>query len=314
MPSPTTCSYAPAGEFIKDHTLLFHDGWWHLYSISGTDGYYHGYNGNEETISWSISRDLVNWEMRGHVLHASQRAGAFDQHEVWAPYCIRANDKFYLFYAGIVHPHRPLSYERPGPNHGWIYEGHRETIGVAVSSDLTDWVKMSDVKLGTGIPGRDPHVVWDDRESMWLLYSTGPCRSDGLSQAYVARSPDLLQWEFMGCCALMPDIEQSKGGNSESMTVMRHPVDREWILMANWQYVRSHDPHTFLRGDVRTYEDVTGAHAVQIGVAGELIVWEGTWYRSGFFGGNHSYRLGFSEIEWQKGGAFQVVTPSCLAM
>jgi hypothetical protein len=55
-------------------------------------------------------------------------------------------------------------------------------------------------------------------------------------------------------------------------------------------------------------------HAVQIGVAGEMIEWEGKWYRSGFFGGNRSYRLGFSEIEWQKGGAFRVVTPSRLAM
>jgi hypothetical protein len=30
MTSPTECSSAPPGEYIKDHTLLFHDGWWHL--------------------------------------------------------------------------------------------------------------------------------------------------------------------------------------------------------------------------------------------------------------------------------------------
>jgi len=28
MTSPAACSYAPPGEHIKDHTLLFHDGWW----------------------------------------------------------------------------------------------------------------------------------------------------------------------------------------------------------------------------------------------------------------------------------------------
>ena len=36
--SPVQCDYAPPGEYIKDHTLVFHDGWWHLYSISGTAG------------------------------------------------------------------------------------------------------------------------------------------------------------------------------------------------------------------------------------------------------------------------------------
>lgn len=87
MKSPILCNYSPPGEYIKDHTLVFSEGWWHLFSISGLTGYSHLYNGNEETASWSISRDLVDWEFRGHVLHASLRNGEFDQHEIWAPYC-----------------------------------------------------------------------------------------------------------------------------------------------------------------------------------------------------------------------------------
>jgi hypothetical protein len=51
MVDPTQCRYAPPGEYIKDHTLFFHEGWWHLYSISGIEGYYHAFTGNEETIS-----------------------------------------------------------------------------------------------------------------------------------------------------------------------------------------------------------------------------------------------------------------------
>ena len=90
MPDPTQCSYAPPGEYMKDHSFVYHDGWWHLFNISGTAGYYHGYNGNEETVAWSISRDLVEWEFRGHVLHASQWPGFFDQHEIWAPFCMKA--------------------------------------------------------------------------------------------------------------------------------------------------------------------------------------------------------------------------------
>ena len=310
MISPIECSYAPPGEFIKDHTLLFHDGWWHLFSISGIEGYYHACNGNEETFSWSISRDLVNWEMRGHILHAAQRPGAFDQHEVWAPFVVKANDRFYLFYTGVVHPHRPMTYEKPGKGHRWIYEGHRETIGVAVSTDLTDWTKVSDFSRGVGIPGRDPHVVWDDKEKLWLMFATGPRTNDGLNHAFVARSTDLLDWRLEGTCALIPELPDCHGGNSESMTVMRHPGDGAWILMANWQYVRSDDPHTFLTGTVLPYENLRGPHRVNIGLAGELIEWQGKWYRSGFFGPPNANRLGFTEIEWVNGGAFRVVTPS----
>ena len=50
---------------MKDHTFVYHDGWWHLYSISGTAGYCHAFTGNEETFSWSVSKDLVDWEFLG---------------------------------------------------------------------------------------------------------------------------------------------------------------------------------------------------------------------------------------------------------
>ena len=129
MPDPTQCDYAPPGEYMKDHSFVYHDGWWHLFNISGTAGYYHGYNGNEETIAWSISRDLVAWEFRGHVLHASQWPGYFDQHEIWAPFCMKAPDGFYMFYTGIVHPTRPMEYRKLGHGHPWVHAGHRETPG-----------------------------------------------------------------------------------------------------------------------------------------------------------------------------------------
>lgn len=313
--NPTNCAYAPPGEYIKDHSLLFQDGWWHLFSISGIEGYYHAFTGNEETISWSISRDLVNWEMRGHVLHASQREGAFDQHEVWAPFCIKDKNDFYIFYTGVVHPHRPLSYEKPQKGHQWIYEGHRETLGVAVSKDLTSWVKKSDPIHGIRIPGRDPHVVWDDTENMWLLYATGPGTCDGLHQAFLARSKDLLEWQFEGTCALFPSLADHRNGNNESLCVMRHPLDQDWIMMANWQYVKSQDAHSFLSSEVQPYECVSASKKINIGLAGEIISWQGKWFRSGYFGGNNNAtKLGFTEIEWIPGGAFSVTTPSIITI
>lgn len=312
MISPIQCCYAPKGEYIKDHTLLYHDGWWHLYAISGTEGYYHGYNGNEETVSWSISKDLVNWEMRGHVLHASQRKGAFDQHEIWAPFCLKTEEKFYQFYTGIIHPHRPLYYDKPQSDSLWVYEGHKETIGIAVSDDLTDWVKISDIERGAGIPGRDPHVVWDDKEKRWLLYSTGMCNRNQVGQVFVSESKDLCHWHFGGTCALFPSYNE-EGGQHESVTVMRHPKNEKWIIMANFQFNMTDDPLTFLDTPSRIYSCLAGNNPINMGVAGEMIEWQGKWYRSGFTGAQYATKLCFTEIEWDPNGAFDVVTPSAWA-
>jgi len=324
---PTMCAYAPPGEYIKDHTLIFQDGWWHLFSISGTQGYYHGYNGNEETFSWSISQDLVNWEFRGHVMHPSQRPGTFDQHEVWAPFCLQANGRFYMFYTGIIHPHRPMEYRRLGFRHPWVVEGHRETQGLAVSEDLTDWVKVCDPEKGLGIPGRDSNVVYDHVPGRWLLFSTGQgqkINGQFMDEVYVSRSTDLLNWTFIGTCALFPKLDVSRNygytieswkglknwaGTTESMSVMRHPLTGQWIMMGNWQYVTSDDPENFRDSEVRYYNNVFDDKIIDMGYACEMINYNGRWYRSGVFGDPDYWKLGFTAIQWDKEGAFTVIKP-----
>ncbi len=324
MTRPVDCQYSPPGEYIKDHCFVYHDGWWHLFSISGTRGYYHGYNGNEETISWSISRDLVHWEMRGHVLHASQWEGAFDQHEVWAPFCLKANGRFYFFYTGVIHPSRPMEYRKLGHDHPWVHKGHRETQGLAVSEDMTNWVKAADFHKGLGIPGRDSHVVRDEENNRWLLYSTGPD-----NQAYVSHSGDLLHWELIGICAKFPRIpsgdlygettsdmigrDMSWAQLSESLTVMKHPLNGKWIMLGNWQYILSDDPLNFPEREARRYNLNYNGKITDIGYAGEMLQHEGKWYRSGVFGKRDYWKLGFTEIRWVPDGAFEIVTPSVLA-
>jgi len=314
MTNPTDCSYAPTGEYIKDHTLVFNDGWWHLFSISGTAGYYHGYNGNEETISWSISRDLVNWEMRGHVLHASQWPEAFDRDEVWAPFCLKADNRFYLFYTGIIHPTRPMEYRKLGHDHPWVWQGHSEIQGLAISEDLTRWTKVADFKKGLGIPGRDSHVVRDEANNRWLLYSTGGGK---LNDAYVSTSTDLMHWNFIGTCAQFPDLfdddNRRIGGQNESLTVMKHPLTGKWIMMANVQYVVSDDPTNFRDSKVVTYFTPHTSTPSAIGTVGETIEWQGKWYRSGMYGKRDYWKLGFTEIKWAEAGAFEVLTPSVMA-
>lgn len=321
-PDPTTCTYAPPGEYVKDHTFVYHDGWYHLFSISGTEGYYHGYNGNEETLSWSISKDLVHWEFRGHILHATQRANAFDQHEIWAPYCIKGDDGFYLFYTGIVHPHRPMEYRKLGHAHPWNHIGHKETQGLAFSKDMTDWCKIADFGEGLKIPGRDSHVVRDDANGRWLLYST-----IGITQAHVAESSDLVHWRPIGICAEFPTGYSETDGHgattsdfgaklyntAESLTVMKHPLNGRWLMLANWHYLISDNPLDFNGTEARTYDRAWNGTRVDLGFASETICFQGRWFRSGVFGKTDHWKLGFTEIEWTPESAFKVARKSVLA-
>ena len=326
--NPSVCDYAPPGEYIKDHTFVFHDGWWHLFSISGTQGYYHGYNGNEESFSWSISKNLVDWEFRGHVMHPSLRKGEFDQHEVWAPFCLKANDKFYMFYTGIIHPNRPMEYRRLGHKHPWNSKGHKETQGLAVSEDLTDWVKVADPIKGLGVRGRDSNIIWDDRKNRWLLYSTGGgevVNGTHFHNVLVSQSNDLINWEYLGSCALFPRLDSTLdygytveswdnfknwAGTTESMFAMKHPLTGKWILMGNWQYVVSDDPADFKNSEVRLYDNTFNGRTVDLGFACEIVHFDNKWYRSGVFGDPDFWRLGFTEIAWDENGAFTIVRPS----
>jgi hypothetical protein len=322
MSNPVECAYAPPGEYLKDHSLVLHDGWWHLFNISGTAGYYHGYTGNEETVAWSVSRDLVHWEFRGHVLHASQWTGFFDQHEVWAPFCLKTDTGFLLFYTGVVHPMRPMEYRRLGHLHPWVAQGHRETQGIAASRDLTEWVKISDPARGAEVPGRDAHVVHDDARGRWLLYST-----IGSHAVNVCESTDLLHWLSRGPCAELPELTTTDAGvgattrafigfsalnTAESVTVMRRPTDGRWLLLANWHCMESDDPMDFTRDPPRRYDSTFNGDPVDMGYACEIVNHEGRWYRSGVFGPSDQWKLGFTEIEWGGDTAFRVRKPSVL--
>jgi hypothetical protein len=324
--SPTNCQYAPPGEYVKDHTFVHHDGWWHFYSISGTAGYAWAYTGCEETVSWSISRDLVNWEFRGHVLHASQRKNTFDQDMIWAPFCLEARRRFYMYYAGRVQPIRPMQYPKMGSYAKMVSEGSHSTIGLAVSEDLTRWEKVSDPVNGMGIPGRDPHVVRDELNDRWLLYSTG-VQVTGLSGAYVSESRNLEDWKLLGPCVAFPDADpREKRGFSldeltrygrmdtaESLTVMRHPLSHKWIALGNWHYVLSDDPTNFLAGKPRLYDIDFSGTKVDMGFACRILQSQGKWYRSGVMGKLDNWQLGFTEIAWTPEGAFRVVKPSRMA-
>lgn len=324
---PTQCRYAPPGEYVKDHTFVRRDGWWHMYSISGQAGLSWFYSGNEETFSWSISRDLQNWELRGHVIHPSERENTFDEDEVWAPYLQEAYGRYYMFYAGRIQELRPLQYDRLG-TWGKIVDSPHDAsmIGVAVSDDLTRWTKISDPVKGIAVPGRDPDIVRDEKNGRWLMYTTGVV-VDGLFGAWVSESHDLLNWRVLHPCAKFPPVPKQRQAGytldclseqgtdpAESLVVMKHPAaSGKWVMMGNWHYIISDDPTDFLKNGAQLYSlDFEGKPA-DLGFAGEILQANGKWYRSGVIGPVDRWKLAFTEIEWVPDGAFRIVKPSVLS-
>jgi hypothetical protein len=210
-----------------------------------------------------------------------------------------------------------MEYRRLGHDHPWVGAGLRETQGIAVSRDLTYWDKESDFEKGLGVPARDSFVTYDDSRSMWLLYSTL-----GTHQIHVAESADLVDWRPLGVCAEFPQIPQqgSLGKTAddlrmsfnlaESTTVLRHPLSGKWILLANWHYTLSDDPLHFDPATTREYDRSLNGGLVDLSFACEVLEFNGKWYRSGTMGKRDYWRLGFTEIEWVKDGAFRVVKPS----
>jgi hypothetical protein len=75
---------------------------------------------------------------------------------------------------------------RHSHDHTVDFTGHRETQGIAFSRDLTEWVNLSDRTLGSGVLGRDSHVVRVEERAMGdALTARAPLRhlQDGLRGA-----------------------------------------------------------------------------------------------------------------------------------
>jgi len=207
-----------------------------------------------------------------------------------------------MFYTGVQHPTRPMCYEKLGHHvQNAVWEGHKETIGLAVSEDLTSWEKVADRNAGINIPGRDPHVVYDAANKRWLLYSTGGV-VNGICEEFVSASQDLVNWEFIGICARFPQ-DGFQYSTTESMTAIKHPLNGKWILIGNWHYALSNNPLDFTKSSVHRLH---GYNNNALGFAGEIIKYNGKWYRSGVMGVMDHWTLGFHEIEWEPDGAFRI--------
>lgn len=164
------------------------DGWYYgtFHAYPGS-----GYETGPASIGFARSRDLVSWERVGGVLSPSDAdAGEWEHGGLYKSWLMEHDGLFYIFYnAKDVDDYGSIVVPPP-----WI-----EQTGVAVSSDLVTWKRMSsEPVLPVGPAGAfderfasDPCVLRDGDH--WVMFYFG-LAADGHAREGFAVSSDLITW------------------------------------------------------------------------------------------------------------------------
>lgn len=147
-------------------------------------------------IGHASSSDLSSWDDHGEVL-APGAEGNFDDTATWTGSVVRGPDNcWWMFYTGA-------RFDR---------DGNTQAIGVARSTDLHEWLKVSGLVVeadprwyerrgDSAWPEeawRDPWVFHDESTGLWHMLITARAREGEVDNRGVighARSSDLLNWK-----------------------------------------------------------------------------------------------------------------------
>jgi hypothetical protein len=132
--------YAPPGGYVKDFSVIKHNGRYHLFHIDGRPEERCVESGNELSFGHASSADLRHWIRHRMPIAVGDRP--WENEHVWAPFVTEWNGRFYMFYMAAG----------------------RNTDGVltyAVSDDLEKWTKWPGGAIKSA-EGRDPFVRRDD--------------------------------------------------------------------------------------------------------------------------------------------------------
>ncbi len=222
--------YAPRGFYLKDFCMILVNGDFHLFHIAGTPGVSCCLPGNEIWFGHAVTKDFLHWKTMEPCFYI--QPGAWDEGHVFAPYVLKEEDTFWMFYTGCS-------------------IDNTQRIGAAISGDLQHWQRVSDKPVirpdefdwafcprERGSACRDPHVCkWDDRYSMYYTAVT----KQGKACITRASSVDLMNWRDEG-----PAYVGSTLAHCESSNVQEH--EGQFMLFFGghheyWSYVVSDNPY-----------------------------------------------------------------------
>jgi hypothetical protein len=197
--------YAPPGGYVKDFSVIKHQGRYHLFHIDGRPQERCVESGNEISFGHASTADLRHWIRHRMPIAVGDRP--WENEHVWAPFVTEWKGRFYMFYMAAG----------------------RNTDGVltyAVSDDLETWTKWSGGPIKTA-GGRDPFVRFAD-DTIYLYFTAN---AGGVQ---VVTSRDMQQWspaQFV--------LRNEKRLPAESSSV--HRRGSQWVLWYN-DYLHCNDP------------------------------------------------------------------------
>ncbi|MHB8581220.1 MAG: family 43 glycosylhydrolase [Ignavibacteriaceae bacterium] len=229
---PFKGKFAEPGGYVVDHAFIEKDGVTHLFYIRGV-----------AATSWpeyplfnfghAVSKDLIHWQIEKPVLQCPD--SGWDDYQVWAPYVIKYNNQYWMFYAGVN-------------------KNVCQAIGLATSKDLYHWKRYNkNPIITTGHWGlwnpnqwtdcRDPMVL-QDGDTFYCYYTAGRTNPETLKHEYcvgISSSKDLLTWKDEGFIRLKNSLETPP----ESPFVLKHN-GIYYIIYTNYKYgivyATSHHP------------------------------------------------------------------------
>jgi predicted GH43/DUF377 family glycosyl hydrolase len=229
--------------YINDHTFIrAEDGRWHLFGITHREP---ARAQDEKFLAHAIAPELLGpWKKQPHVLPRDEKAG---ETVVWAPYVLRHDGSYWMYYCG------------GGKDHAKYH------INLATSVDLFHWTRHpADPMVADGYDARDPMVF--RHNDQWLLYyAATSAPTGGYHTVKAATSPDLVHWS--NTREVFRSAEKGTyGGPTESPFVVERNGKFYLFVCTNQGYNETavYESQTPLHWEINDVVGTFAAHAAEV--------------------------------------------------
>ena len=187
--------------YMNDHCFIKGpEGKWHMIGITGRDA---PKKWAENYLAHAVADSLTGkWVKKPYAMTARTD---LDEMVLWAPYILKHDDTYYMYYCAGDPDHR------------------RYQINLATSKDLYEWSRYTGNPLFVdGFDGRDPFVYHDEINNRWIMYYTATKKPEGGNHIVGARiSYDLVHWTKDRYVVYTDPEKGTWGGNTESPFVIK---------------------------------------------------------------------------------------------
>jgi predicted GH43/DUF377 family glycosyl hydrolase len=250
--------------YINDHCFVQDDsGLWHLFGITGKEP---ADPSSERFLLHATAKDVSGpWKKQNPVMQVDPAAG---ETVVWAPYVLKHDGLYWMFYCG------------GGVNHA------QYQIHLATSSDLYSWHRSpANPMVVDGYDARDPMVLRVG--SQWVLYYCATESATGGNHVVAAAtSSDLHHWSGRQIVFRSPQVG-TFGGPTESPFVVERN-NRFYLFVCtnqpynNTQVYVSDSPFHWNPEDVVLKVDAHAAEVLDAG-GGKWFLSSAGWAQGGLY-------------------------------